>query len=89
MDKISLSLLILLSIFCSCETLSIKKQGMFSAGGSVLHSEGTFNISDYYNSREVQHCMLTTRMYSIKYPKVKQDFQWFSFMAMVSQEWVG
>ena len=52
MDKISLPLLIILSIFCSCETLSIKKQGMFSAGGSVLHSEGTFDVSNYYNSRE-------------------------------------
>lgn len=52
MGKKSLTLFIFLSILCLCETLSIKKQGMFSAGGSVLHSDGTFDISNYYTSRE-------------------------------------
>lgn len=39
------------SLESSSPILRIKEQGMFSAGGSVLHSEGTFNVSNYYNSR--------------------------------------
>lgn len=35
----------------SSPILRIKEQGMFSAGGSVLHSEGTFDVSNYYTSR--------------------------------------
>ena len=33
-------------------TLRIKEQGMFSAGGTVTTSEGTFDLSNYYTSRE-------------------------------------
>lgn len=32
--------------------LVIAEQGMFSAGGTVLTSEGTFDVSNYYMSRE-------------------------------------
>ena len=32
--------------------LAIAEQGMFSAGGTVLTSEGTFDVSNYYTSRE-------------------------------------
>lgn len=32
--------------------LVIKEQGMFSAGGTVLTSDGTFDVSNYYMSRE-------------------------------------
>lgn len=32
--------------------LSIAEQGMFSAGGSVIESDGTFDVSNYYTSRE-------------------------------------
>ena len=39
------------SFEASSSTLRIKEQGMFSAGGSVLHSEGTFDVSNYYTSR--------------------------------------
>ena len=35
----------------SSPILRIKEQGMFSAGGSVLHSPGTFDVSNYYTSR--------------------------------------
>lgn len=43
--------LIIFFIVSYSYALNIKKQGMFSAGGSVLHSEGTFNVSNYYFSR--------------------------------------
>lgn len=32
--------------------LVIKEQGMFSAGGTVITSDGTFDVSNYYMSRE-------------------------------------
>ena len=32
--------------------LVIAEQGMFSAGGTVLRSDGTFDVSNYYTSRE-------------------------------------
>ncbi len=32
--------------------LSIAEQGMFSAGGTVIRSDGTFDVSNYYTSRE-------------------------------------
>lgn len=32
--------------------LSIAEQGIFSAGGSVIESDGTFDVSNYYTSRE-------------------------------------
>lgn len=32
--------------------LSIAKQGIFSAGGTVMTSEGTFDVANYYTSRE-------------------------------------
>lgn len=31
--------------------LVIEEQGIFSAGGTVIHSEGTFDIANYYTSR--------------------------------------
>ncbi|MCD8082829.1 MAG: alpha/beta fold hydrolase [Clostridiales bacterium] len=33
-------------------SLVIAKQGMFSAGGTVVTSDGTFDVSNYYTSRE-------------------------------------
>ena len=36
----------------AAKSLQIKEQGIFSAGGTVLHSPGTFDISHYYTSRE-------------------------------------
>jgi len=44
-------LLILLFIIPYSYSINIKKQGIFSAGGSVLHSEGTFDVSNYYTCR--------------------------------------
>lgn len=32
--------------------LVIAEQGMFSAGGTVITSDGTFDVSNYYMSRE-------------------------------------
>lgn len=34
------------------ETLRIADQGIFSAGGTVISSDGTFNVANYYTSRE-------------------------------------
>ncbi len=34
------------------EYLVLKEQGMFSAGGTVITSDGTFDVSNYYTSRE-------------------------------------
>lgn len=34
------------------DALVIAEQGMFSAGGTVLTSDGTFDVSNYYMSRE-------------------------------------
>ncbi len=49
--NLSSILLLLLVISCSCEVLNIKKQGMFSAGGTVLYSDGVFDVANYYTSR--------------------------------------
>ena len=32
--------------------LVIAEQGIFSAGGAVIESDGTFDVSNYYTSRE-------------------------------------
>lgn len=32
--------------------ISIKEQGIFSAGGTVITSDGTFDVSNYYTTRE-------------------------------------
>lgn len=34
------------------DALTIAEQGMFSAGGTVISSDGTFDVSSYYTSRE-------------------------------------
>ena len=34
------------------DALTIAEQGMFSAGGTVISSDGTFDVSNYYTSRE-------------------------------------
>lgn len=34
------------------DALVIVEQGIFSAGGTVIESEGTFDVSNYYTSRE-------------------------------------
>ena len=49
--KIFLLILLIIQYSKGSSTLKIKKQGMFSAGGTVLTSEGTFDISNYYFSR--------------------------------------
>ena len=36
----------------SSDTLVIAEQGMFSAGGTVISSDGTFDVSNYYTSRK-------------------------------------
>ena len=46
-------LLLILYLFeFGSSTLTIKKQGIFSVGGSVLYSEGTFDVANYYTSRD-------------------------------------
>ena len=40
--------------------LAIAEQGMFSAGGTVITSDGTFDVSNYYTSREGSTCLLYT-----------------------------
>ena len=49
--KIFLIFFLTIQFFKLSSTLNIKKQGMFSAGGTVLTSEGTFDVSNYYTSR--------------------------------------
>ena len=49
--KILLIFFFTIQFFKLSSTLNIKKQGMFSAGGTVLTSEGTFDVSNYYTSR--------------------------------------
>ncbi len=34
------------------DSFVLKEQGMFSAGGTVITSDGTFDVSNYYTSRE-------------------------------------
>ena len=50
--KLLFLLILSISFYYSKEDVpKLSKQGMFSAGGSVLHSEGTFDVSNYYTSR--------------------------------------
>ena len=49
--KIFLIFFLIIQFFKLSSTLNIKKQGMFSAGGTVLTSEGTFDVSNYFTSR--------------------------------------
>ena len=34
------------------DALAIAEQGIFSAGGTVIQSDGTFDVANYYTSRE-------------------------------------
>ena len=34
------------------DALVIAEQGIFSAGGTVIQSDGTFDVANYYTSRE-------------------------------------
>ena len=34
------------------DALMIAEQGIFSAGGTVISSDGTFDVANYYTSRE-------------------------------------
>ena len=34
------------------DALVIAEQGIFSAGGTVISSDGTFDVANYYTSRE-------------------------------------
>lgn len=36
----------------SSKPLTIAEQGIFSAGGTVIHSDGTFDVANYYTSRD-------------------------------------
>ena len=52
MNKQLFQLFLILYLFeIGSSTLNIKKQGIFSVGGSVLYSEGTFDVANYYTSR--------------------------------------
>ena len=51
MNKKTLFLFIFLQFLYSCELITIKKQGMFSTWGSVLNSDGVFDVTNYYKSR--------------------------------------
>lgn len=68
----------------AAESLQIKEQGIFSAGGTVLHSPGTFDISHYYTSREgsTAHVDHANVLYEV--PQRKRAFPWSFSMAMVS-----
>ena len=39
-------------VTASSDALVIAEQGIFSAGGRVIQSDGTFDVSNYYTSRE-------------------------------------
>ena len=50
--KLLYLLILSISFYYSIQDFpKLSKQGMFSAGGSVLHSDGTFDVSNYYTSR--------------------------------------
>jgi len=51
MSKVTSLTLFLWLITNLCSAIKIKKQGMFSAGGTVLYSDGVFDVSNYYTSR--------------------------------------
>ena len=89
--KFILLLLIINSYLCkeSSPSLKIKKQGIFSSGGTVLHSEGTFDLSNYYTSRagSTLHVDHSNVLYQIT--EDEKNFQWYSFMGMGNQEWDG
>ena len=68
----------------------IAEQVIFSAGGTVIESDGTFDVSNYYTSREgstahVDHAnVLSTRS-----RRMPPACQWCSSTATASPAWAG
>ena len=69
--------------------LAIAEQGMFSAGGTVITSDGTFDVSNYYTSREGSTAHVDHANVLPKFPQRRLACPWYFFMATVSPVWVG
>lgn len=73
----------------SSDTLVIAEQGMFSAGGTVISSDGTFDVSNYYTSRKGSTFMWTMPMCSTRSRRTPLGCPWCFSTAMVSPAWDG
>ena len=69
--------------------LATAEQVMFSAGGTVITSDGTFDVSNYYTPEKVPLPMWIMPMCFTKFPQRRLACPWYFFMATVSPVWVG
>ena len=71
------------------ESLVNCRTGYFSAGGTVIQSDGTFDVANYYTSREgsTSHVDHANVLYQI--PEDALDFLWYFSMDTVSRAWAG
>ncbi len=71
------------------DALVIAEQGIFSAGGTVIQSDGTFDVSDYYTSREgsTSHVDHANVLYQI--PEDATSYPWCFSTATASPAWAG
>ena len=68
--------------------LRIAEQGIFSAGGTVIRSDGTFDVGNYYTSREGSTSMWTTPTSSTRSPKTTPNCPWYSCTGTASPAWL-
>ena len=72
------------------KALYLSEQGIFSAGGITVTSDGTFDPENQWEETEpVRPPMWITPMCSIRSPQRKPDFPWYSCTAMASPAWAG
>lgn len=72
------------------EPLTIAKQGIFSAGGTTITSDGTFNPEDQWKKPvPVRHLMSIMQIFYTRFRKKKPVCQWYSYMDMDSHVWAG
>lgn len=69
--------------------LAIADQGIFSAGGTVITSDGTFDVSNYYTSARVPPRMWITPMCSTRSRRRRPACRWYSCTATASPAWAG
>lgn len=70
--------------------LVIADQGIFSAGGITVTSEGTFNPEDHWRRpAQARLPMWIMPMCFIRFRRTRRGFPWYSFTATDSPVWAG
>lgn len=80
---------IVLTLAIPANAVNIKEQGIFSAGGVVLSTDGTFTLFTDNSTRKARLTTQITQMFSTRFQKAAANCRWCSFMVTDNREWVG